>query len=1208
MTRRSRPGTPDPAEQWANTSDLRPALIVNLVFLFLLVFAFGNHIARAQQSTGDILGIVTDPSGASIPNATITYTNVGTHDSRTVQSDRSGAFDFPNLNPGSYMISVTANGFIKATSTTFDLLAGDRHRVDTQLKVGAATETIEVETTTTAIQTDSSAITNSVTTEEVANLPLNGRNYVELVRVTPGATEGNPAGLSSGQRPDDRRQGSNVSINAQSDVLNNNMIDGLDNNERIIGTIGVRPSIDAIQEIKILTNDFNADSGRAAGAVVNIITKSGTNTFHGSLYEYFRNDKLNAVAYQFGGHNPKPKLRQNQFGGSLGGPIFKDRTFFFGDVEFFRLIQQQNPANVTVPTGFELANPGNFSDITTALAGNSNTLYANGSTDNCNSGGLPITDPSNYVPGCAYNPATGLQYAGNIIPNSAIDPVGLAYFQLYPTLNGAPGHTTANFPGGVIDPSGNGNVSYVNSFNKVQYSTVYDIRVDHKISSSNSIFGRYTENSVFTHTPALALPPETVKGILIDPEVGLNGDSPQTARNVQANYTHTFTPNVLMLLGAGWTYVNNFAAPTNYGLNPNNAFGEPGVNFSQQTSALGGVLPGGGLEGFGGGSPGNIPLQDKDNTYQISGAVFYTKGTHSFKFGSSVIRRQAYAFQEDDGMGTISFNNGAPGLLTGFYTNVDRSNNFFQGKEIAQYYRTWEPSAFAADDWRATKKLTLNMGIRWDMFTPYVEKYDHIANFFPDNGGTLVPANQNGASRAANVAYNYKNFQPRLGFAYNPVAGTVIRGGYGISYFPTNYASVAALRNVPFVYPFNCNNGVNCPAGFGFLRQGLPLPGVVDPANPNELNFNCIVQADYTAAVAVGVTPAVQPNSNVCLGQAMNSSVPRYKDAYLEQFNLAVQQEFRKNTITVAYVGLVGRHLGDSINDTNLSPIGTINASNASKPNAGTLENDTRVYFKKFPNLGAVPASLSDGANSYHSLQATIQRRFSNGLGYIASTTWSHALDNISTVGGGGGTSAISLDPSSPYYHNRYDYGNSQLDTRNRFVFSGNYAPTFLAHRHGLLGAIAGGWEGNVLSVWSTGLPFNVTNNSLRSKVSRDLGSDRPNLIGNPFSNVPASPAGRVAYISKAAFQAQAFGTGGNLRRNAFYAPPHSHVDASLAKTFPLYERARLNFRAEGFNLLNSVSFNSPTTNLGSGNFGRISATRADYSPRVFQLALRVEF
>ena len=336
-----------------------PSRATHLVWLLTLLFALFGAAPQsfAQDTTGTILGTVTDPSGASIANAEVTVTNTATNISSVLKTSDSGAFTVPNLNPGTYSVTIKVPGFQTANLSNIQLSAGDRRRTDAALTVGGSNETVEITAAAPVLQTDASSIGSNVTERAVQDLPLNGRNFINLVQIVPGATEGAPNSISSGTRPDDRRQSSSVSINGQSEVLNDQLVDGLDNNERVIGTIGVRPAIDSIQEVRILTNSFAADGGRAGGALINVITKSGTNNFHGTLYEFFRNDKLNAFAYQYGAGRAKPRLRQNQFGGSLGGPIFKDKAFFYGDAEFFRQIRGSLPTQLTVPTAVPAAEP-----------------------------------------------------------------------------------------------------------------------------------------------------------------------------------------------------------------------------------------------------------------------------------------------------------------------------------------------------------------------------------------------------------------------------------------------------------------------------------------------------------------------------------------------------------------------------------------------------------------------------------------------------------------------------------------------------------------------------------------------------------------------------------------------------------------------------------------------------------------------------------
>jgi len=969
-----------------------------------------------------------------------------------------------------------------------------------------------------------------VTQKATQDLPLNGRNYVNLAQLAPGANEGPPNGLSSGGRPDDRRLTSGISINGQSDTINDWMIDGLDNNERIIGTTGIRPSIEAISEINIQSNTYTAEVGRTAGGVINIITKSGTNNFHGSAYEYFRNDVLNTFPFQFGAHNRKPELRQNQFGASIGGPIVHDKLFFFGDYEGLRQVQGAAPTLSQVPTLAQY-----------------NALRSN---------------PASLADG------------------GVVDPVGLQYALLYPAPN-APSNTT-------------GSGAFVSSPVVVRNSDTADGRVDVQLSPKNLLYGRYSYNRTPVQFPGL-LPIVNQAGLNIAPGGAIfnfYGNAQDNAQNAQINYIHTFNSNLLLALGFGYTRINNQSFPLNYGEAVNTAFGQPNVNLDINTSGLSPTTVQN-LADLGDGS--FIPIKDVDNTFQYQGSVTINHGAHNIKIGAALIRRQALNFQNNYGIGSWGFNtiNGDPtglaALLQGNYFSVQRSNSL-----VPPHYRLWEPSAYLQDDWHATTTLTLNLGVRYDVFTPFAEAHNAISNFDPATG-SIVVANQNGVNQYAGLNPTWSNVAPRIGFAYTVTPGTVLRGGFGISYFPMNYTSNSSLKNQPFVSAFNCTNG-GCPApipgiggpgnGTGTFQRGLPLPTAASATNP-----------------AGNIADPVDPN---------------FRSSYLEQFNLTLERAFGPNVLQATYVGMLGRHIAQIYNDQNLPPLISNNTLNALAAVEGTTPgvayNKLRPFYTQLPNITQIGGYNSAGSSNYNALQLSLNRRTSAGLTFGANYTLAHGLDNVlnlsNEINDGYGT--------IPSQISSVDYGNSDVDIRNRLAFSANYELPFGKSASGLVATLAKGWQANTILVWESGEPFTVVNSSGIATTSNGNHNDRPNQLRK--GNLSGSSISQ--FFDPTAFAPQTSGVLGTERKNPLYGPHYRHVDLSLFKNFPIYKETNLQFRAECFNIANVTNFANPNNTLQSSagttdpdiytvtpnNVGTITTTSANYNPRLFQFALKYQF
>jgi len=1124
---------------------------------------FCNLVMHAQLTTADIVGTVTDTSGAVLPKANVTLMNESTHETRKAQSGDAGEYGFTFLLPGNYSLRVEAQGFTTFTSTVV-ISAGDRARVDAPLKVGETSESVEVVSQSPLLQTENSTVASTVPEEHVENLPLTTRNLTTLVTLVPGANEAASVdGLNSGQRPDDRRQTSSFSVNGQDVELNNEVIDGTDNNERIIGTIGVKPSIDAIQEVNVETNDYTAESGRTPGGLVSVITKSGSNAFHGSLYEYLQNNFFNArnpfdPAPQF----KQSEFRQNDFGGSVGGPIIKDRTFFFFAYEGFRQIAGvQNPITSTVPTVAEQA-----------------------------------LGPAGIV---AADPAT----AG--LP---VDPIAANLFKLYPLPNaGAPGQTTNNF---IFDP------------NRTQYSTTFDGRIDHRFSNNDLFYGRFTSNNVSSLIPT-SLPNVTINGVSINPgngQFGFAGPAKDIAYNGQLNYTHIFTSNLLLELKAAYTRIDNVSNSPNSGTNAATAVGFPkDINFGPLASS---GLPLINIAGFAPlGDSNFVPIVDISNTFEYNGAVSYTRGKHNMKFGAVLIRRQAQNQQSNNGVGNINFGlpedggsaslNNLATFLTGAFTGEGRNTDLFTPN-----YRSWEPGFYAQDSWRARPWLTLNYGLRYDIYTPFTEADGRISNFDPATNQLLVPAqelavlnaqgvNTTGivaSSNTAGLKTTYSNFEPRVGFAATLGHATVLRGGFGIAAYPGNYTSNASLKNAPF-------NGVYAPNVNGKGCQSTLATQIEISSTGSSTLPSCQTGLGQTTALGQGIPiPVPQALNSPSLSLPDNVAL-NFRTSYVEQFNLLLEKQFGQNVVTVGYVGSVGRHLPVVVNDINIPDPLTAPASLRGpdgrfdvRPTAGIL-----------PGLGSVGEYESAGSSSYHSLQMSFQRRYSNGLTVSANYTYSHSIDDATTLSYEGQEGFGNADPFNIH---RFETGNSDLDLRHRFLASATYELPFGKNFNGAKKIALGGWQANTILVWNSGSPYTITDNftGFGNSVFNGIGGGptRPDQIAPATLSNP----GIGEAFNTNAFVIPTLGTIGNTPRNSLYGPHFRHFDLSVFKDFALTERVKLQFRAESFNLSNTPNYfvandqnQAPTTNAVQGSgFGKIVITNPNYSPRALQFALKLLF
>lgn len=982
----------DPARS-PSASILRTALFIALLLLC-------RSDLYAQRTTADVLGTVTDASGAVLTGVKITVHNLDTAADYSAVTDNSGNYLVTLLPVGRYSITAVDTGFKTWTVPEVTLAIGDRLRQDARLELGALNQSVEVTASSPALQTDSSSLSNLISNNAMQNLPLNGRNFVSLAQLTAGAGEGESTGLPSGTRPDDRRLTSAVTVNAQPTSFNNFTIDGMDDNERFIGTVIVKPSVDALQEMKVQTNLYSAEFGRTAGGVINFVTKSGTNAFHGSVFEFFRNQHLDARSF-FAGQ--KPPYHQNQFGGSNGGPIKKDKVFYFADYEGFRMHQGQTFVD-SVPTLAE--RQGNFAGI--------NRIFD------------PFTTAANPA-----NPAGSIrtEFPGGQIPASRINPIAQRIINLYPL------------------PLTNGLVNnYTYQPLKTQNNDTFDTRVDYRFSDSNTAFARYSFNNTNTVIPAGC--PVSSSGIDPDCDEGRSGTAAQRAQSAQLNDVHVFGPSLVMELKAEYSRYVVQSLPVNYGKNISQQLGLNGVNIDQDSSGLS-IISIAGLTTIGDAS--YIPILTTDNLFQEIAGFTYIHGAHSVKFGVDLRRRQTDAFQSPTARGQFSFNanftndpsgtiagsgNAIASFLLGYPASTTRSKYL-----VNPGLRNWEAAGYVQDDWRATRWLTLNLGLRYDYYGPNSEVANRISNVDLTQGKIII-AGQNGVSSSAGVKPDRTDFSPRFGFAATLGKGTVLRGGYGISYVPNMIASSMALRNPPFVSLFTVNATPLTP--LNSLSDGLPLPIPTNPLNPT---------GSLTGVAFSGATP------------------------YVQQYNLTFQREFPGGLVgTVSYVGDLGRHqyIFNGAVNVDLAP-----------PGPGAIIPRT-PYYSVFPNVSAISIAAPWYNTNYQALQATLEHRSQNGLTLLATYTWAHSLDD---------EPAIVNNPKS-------EYGNSFLDLRSRFTVMADYALPFARNRKGPIALLAKDWGINVVAVLTTGLPFDITNAASRSNTG---GGDRPNVFCDPTSGFQQS-------------------------------------------------------------------------------------------------------
>ena len=1100
-------------------STLRRVRLTALLCLAVALLLVGTLPALAQSDTARLQGVVTDPTGALVPDATVKVTNAGTNQVQQLNTDSgTGAYSFPALPPGNYSLEISKTGF-KTIKQNVTLEVAQVANVNFTLEPGAVSQEVEVTEQAALVDTASSDMGLTVQTKQIEDLPLNGRNFTQLATLIPGVTRGVPGNTATGQGNNaetfryNNSGGAALDVNGARPQANNFMLDGLDNNESLVNTIVFFPPAEAIQEFKVQTSTTPAEYGRAGGAIVNTAIKSGTNGVHGSAFDFLRNSQLDARPTYASQRVP---FRRNQFGADIGAPVIKNKLFIFGDYQGLRLETPVGVDYASVPT--DAMRKGDFSEL------------------------LNPAQSGLSSPVVIMNLMTGQPFPNNMISSDLQNPVGLKYLNAYPEPNYGNGRVQQNFT-----------IQRQN----IQNFDDFDIRGDWLPTERDQAFVRFS----------FANDPETTTTRLPGLPAGFgSGDQFTDARGAALGYTHTFSPTALNELRLGFqrTFLGYTPPYDNVPLSAN--LGIPNANTSPLLG--GGALIGGynsQLEYTGDYGPYLVP----ENTYQVADAMTWIKGNHTFKFGGNFIRRQVNLFRPLAGKGYFFLNgNGQQGPGTTGYEVSDILAGFVYNYQIGPPFgmvgtRTWENSAFAQDDWRVSRRLTLNLGLRWDFLSNPTEVHGRQSNFNLATGAIDV-ASGGGDPLVQN---NWHNFGPRIGFAYD-VAGdgkTAIRGGYGIFYFLDRGGISNQMAQNP---PFSGVSQYNYSDGYRITLSGQA------PLNSNNW------------LAATGPLPLGNFNG-LDLAHPQNVSVlavlPDNKTSTMEEWNLQVQRQLPGNMVaTAAYVGAAGHHLLDYYN---------MNNQLFNTPNGAHL----------FPGLGSVNVASAGGNSIYNGLQMELAKRFSTGLQFTLSDTYSKTIDN------GGGAFQ---NPGSPqdFLNLNGDRGRADQDIRNRLVFSGVYElPYGRGRRWGnginrAADTVLGGWQLNAIWTLQSGLPFSV------GQPGGSPGG-RADIVGDP--NI--QPGNTQHYISASAFKAVPLNSSGvmirpgDLGRNVFSGPGIDSIDMSLFKNFALTERFKLEFRAEAFNIANHPQYSQPNLDLNNGNFGSITNTLFE-SEREIQFGAKLSF
>ncbi|HEV2576115.1 MAG TPA: carboxypeptidase-like regulatory domain-containing protein [Acidobacteriaceae bacterium] len=1118
------------------------------LFFALLVLFLAATGARAQ-STGTITGSVIDPTNAAIPDATVTVNNVGTGQSRSVQTNASGVFLFPDLPIGSYTMQISKNGFETQKRTATELLTGQTIGIDVSLKIGTQVETVEVGTETQQVQTATSEVASTVDQQQMVDLPLNQRNALQLTSLTPGAVL-TTVGTESGQQDQ-----TGLVVNGLRATENNFQLDGAVFENRFFDSVPIMPNPDALKEFTVEAANFGAQYG-GAGGLVQLSSKSGTNSLHGDAFEFIRNTVLNARNYFNPPPQAKPPFKLNQFGGTIGGPLYipkiyngRDKTFFFFSAEDLQRRSSPVTATIFLPTAKEMS--GDFS-----------AFYPSGGT--CPAASTAAIKLGTSACKQIKNPVTGAAYANNIITD-AVNPLSLAVAKTY------------TIPLAGVDPVSGG---YITFENKNIDSTQYVLNMDHQVTQSNHFTARYFYNQDNFQRPFAA-------------PLGFFALNLFRNQNLVLSDVQTFSNTLTAMFHLDFGRYARTQIPVAPGLKSLQDLGSK-VALGTQVPIFPGIrsnISGGFVNIFSGGA-----LQQDPTSLEYRAEAVKIHGPHQFSFGFTFEHDQINATDYSYTPGDNTFDGSRSGLgMSDFYFGLD--SQFFQDNGRRFYLRESRPAAYLQDDYKVSRELTLNLGLRWDPWLPPIDRNGTLVGFQPGFKSTIAPNAPVGMQfvgdpgvSASIYRQDWKDFAPRIGFAYNigGKANTVVRGAYGLFYgFPEGllYQRTDAMQPVD-------------------LYLNISAPGGNNPGGTWDNTYNNYPGGDPFPRAHV--TPSQFSTYSFLLPVSGGVLNPASHVEYTQAYNLTIDQRLPAGfSATVAYVGNHAEHIMSSRQFNPAVCAAGAPCSNFNNSTCSTCTTGNENARRLFPGLGAVEFADAYEYAEFNSLQTTLTRRVSHGFKVMANFVWSKDMDNAS--GGNEG----SAGPNNPFNLSAA-YGPADFNQKFRTNISVNYVEEKIPVGNGFFSEVVNGYEANLIWQGQSGLPFTVTSGTDRSLSG--VGND----FADPVPGVsPARPSGvdfHKEWFNTAAFQPAALGTFGSVHRNNLTGPGYEEVDASLFKNFFPEARVHGQFRAECFNLFNHPNFANPTSAVNSGTFGQITATPSSTGldslglPRVFQFGAKIIF